>query len=584
MEDITPGDIVFDEMGAPCTVQWCSEISNRESYKVMFSDGSEIIADGDHLWNTVNASARAALYRTIGDVPKSWATWKAEGNPVARDKKPVEVKCYCESCNKPAIAHGLCAGHNAQRAKHRELTPLIYSRPQSRTITTLEMRETLKTNRHGDTNHSIPATYPLMLPIADLSIDPYLLGVWLGDGTSASGSLTINETDEDIISKIRSRGYIVKKLETKLRWSVEGLTRELRLLGVLNNKHIPASYLRSSFKQRLDLLHGLMDTDGYAGDTNQCEFCSTSKSLAYGVYELAVSLGFIVTIKESRARLYGKDIGPKWRLFFTPSYPPFSTARKATKIKYDGARKGLRKLRYVVGIESVGVAPVRCISVSSESKLYLAGEAMIPTHNSTTSAILALHTAMYHPGSLILVISPSLRQSRILFKKITDFRKMLRPRPVLLEDNKLSTTFANGSQIVALPGTEGTIRGYSAVTLILEDEAAKVSDDTYLSTRPMLAISNGRHILMSTPFGKRGHFFEEWENGGKSWVRIEIPAQHCPRISEEFLQEEFKSLGDWWFSQEYLCQFRDTTDSLFKYDQVMGSLDDDLEIWSPEDP
>jgi hypothetical protein len=201
---------------------------------------------------------------------------------------------------------------------------------------------------------------------------------------------------------------------------------------------------------------------------------------------------------------------------------------------------------------------------------------------STTSAILALHTAVYHPGSLILVISPSLRQSRILFKKITDFRKMLKPRPVLFEDNKLSTTFANGSQIVALPGTEGTIRGYSSVALILEDEAAKVSDDTYLSTRPMLAISNGRHILMSTPFGKRGHFFEEWENGGKSWVRIEIPAPHCPRISEEFLQEEFKSLGDWWFSQEYLCQFRDTTDSLFKYDQVMESLDDDLEIWAPE--
>jgi hypothetical protein len=84
---------------------------------------------------------------------------------------------------------------------------------------------------------------------------------------------------------------------------------------------------------------------------------------------------------------------------------------------------------------------------------------------------------------------------------------------------------------------------------------------------------------MSTPFGKRGHFFEEWENGGNSWQRIEIPALGCSRITKEFLEEEKRALGDWWFSQEYLCQFRDTTDSLFKYDDVMASLDDDLEAW-----
>lgn len=201
---------------------------------------------------------------------------------------------------------------------------------------------------------------------------------------------------------------------------------------------------------------------------------------------------------------------------------------------------------------------------------------------STTSAILALHTALFHPGSLTLVISPSLRQSKLLFKKVIDFRKTLNPKPVLVEDNKLSTIFANGSQITALPGTEGTIRGFSAVSLILEDEASKVSDDTYLSSRPMLATSAGRHILMSTPFGKRGHFFEEWEHGGDSWERIEIPAYDCPRITKDFLAEESKALGDWWFSQEYLCQFRDTTDSLFKYDQVMAALDNDLDPWIME--
>lgn len=133
---------------------------------------------------------------------------------------------------------------------------------------------------------------------------------------------------------------------------------------------------------------------------------------------------------------------------------------------------------------------------------------------STTTAIIALHTAIFKPGSLVLLVSPSLRQSRELFVKVTKFLKELSQKPKLDEDNKLSITLANRSRVVSLPSSPETIRGFSAVDLLIEDEAAFCEDDLYRSVRPMLAVSNGQLILMSTPYGKLGHFFEEWTNGG----------------------------------------------------------------------
>ncbi|MBT1279306.1 terminase large subunit [Thermoanaerobacter sp. CM-CNRG TB177] len=198
---------------------------------------------------------------------------------------------------------------------------------------------------------------------------------------------------------------------------------------------------------------------------------------------------------------------------------------------------------------------------------------------STTAAILALHRALFYPKSLILLVSPSLRQSSELFRKVQDLFKALpsEQQPELVEDNKLSLTMKNKSRIVSLPGSEGTIRGFSGAALIIEDEAARVPDDLYFAVRPMLAVSGGRLILMSTPFGKRGHFFKEWTEGGDTWERIKITAYDCPRISHEFLEEERRSMGDWWFKQEYLCEFVETEDSVFTYDQVVTALNDDIE-------
>ena len=191
---------------------------------------------------------------------------------------------------------------------------------------------------------------------------------------------------------------------------------------------------------------------------------------------------------------------------------------------------------------------------------------------SSVAAILALHAALYQPDSLVLVLSPSLRQSQELFlKAVRTYRALGRPIPASAE-SALRLELGNGSRLIALPGTEGRIRGYSAVRLLVVDEAARVPDELYMSLRPMLAVSGGRIAAMSTPWGKRGWWYREWTEGGSAWERVEIPASACPRISPTFLAEEQRALGPFWFKQEYGCQFAETTDQLFSYEDVTNAV------------
>jgi hypothetical protein len=375
-------------------------------------------------------------------------------------------------------------------------------------------------------------------------------------------------------------GFLVNKSKSAMsRWSVYGLAPLLRQIGVFENKHIPSSYLRSAAEQRLRLLQGLMDTDGTAaGDTwkSRCEFTTTSPRLYRDVYELLVSLGIVVRVKEGRAMLYGKDCGPKWRLFFTPPMQVFQLPRKAERLRFDVPRKGLRRQRFIKSVEPAPAVKMRCIAVDSPSQLYLAGRGMIPTHNSTISSIKALHCAEYQPGALILLLAPSYRQSKELFRKVKDaYASLVNPSP-LKSESALEMEFENTSRIVALPGKEETIRGFSGVSLLIVDEASRVPDALYQSVRPMLAVSGGSILLLSTPFGKRGFFHAEWEEGGSSWHRTKITAYDCPRISREWLEQERKTIGDWWFRQEYLCEFVETTDQVFSYDDIQRALDPEV--------
>jgi len=196
---------------------------------------------------------------------------------------------------------------------------------------------------------------------------------------------------------------------------------------------------------------------------------------------------------------------------------------------------------------------------------------------STTTATKALHTGIYRPKSLILLVSPSLRQSQELFRKVKEGYECMEAQPGLIEDSRLSLVLSNGSRIVSLPSDPATVRGYSSVDMILFDEASQAQDAFYYSVLPMLAVSSGIIICMSTPYGKRGFFYKEWVDGGEIWKRIEIPAMMCPRISAEELERQRRSLGSMFFRQEFMCEFVETTDQVFGYDMVQNAFDDNIQ-------
>jgi hypothetical protein len=197
---------------------------------------------------------------------------------------------------------------------------------------------------------------------------------------------------------------------------------------------------------------------------------------------------------------------------------------------------------------------------------------------STVTSILAAHQALYSPGSLTLIVSPSLRQSGELYGKV---RAVLRDTPTT-QETETTLRLANGSRVVSLPGSEKTIRGFSAPDLVIEDESARVSDETHQSLRPMLAVSGGKLVLLSTPFGRRGHFFETWEHGGPDWLKVKITAYDVPRIDPAWLEQERAAIGDWWFEQEYLVVFKDAIDSFFRGEDIDAMAADIAPLFAQE--
>jgi hypothetical protein len=181
---------------------------------------------------------------------------------------------------------------------------------------------------------------------------------------------------------------------------------------------------------------------------------------------------------------------------------------------------------------------------------------------STVTALGALDCAIYQPGSLTLILSPSQRQSAEMHRTIMGYHARLEGAPALNAESVLKSEFLNGSRILALPGTEKTIRGFAAADLCIIDEAARVEDELLAAVRPMLATSNGRLIALSTPAGKRGWFFEAWMQGD-DWHRTKVAASDCPRITQAFLDEELRGLGAQRFSEEYGLEFLDPDEAVF---------------------
>jgi hypothetical protein len=192
---------------------------------------------------------------------------------------------------------------------------------------------------------------------------------------------------------------------------------------------------------------------------------------------------------------------------------------------------------------------------------------------SLTAGAIALREALLRSGSLVLLLSPSLRQSSELFRdKVMRLYGALGRPLAAHSESALRLELSNGSRIVSLPGTEATIRGFASVSLLVVDEAARVSDELYRAVRPMLAVSKGKLVCLSTAYAKQGFFFQEWTDGGPDWQRVKIMATECSRIDPEFLEEERRVLGPRYFDREYCCEFSTTDDAVFDFDSVKAAI------------
>jgi replicative DNA helicase len=388
MGDVEVGHQVFDEKGQPCTVTYVSPVQHdRRCYEVVFDDGSTIVADADHQWFAYDLSAwksrRERHYRTHGgysDVPGR--------NPrLARD----------------------------QSARHK----------QPRVVTTQQMVDE-GWRKQGRPNWYLPLTQPLELPEVNLPVDPYVLGCWLGDGCSTSSEITIGAEDvAHFRAQFMAVGYPLQQRQ-RLQYAtvpVAGsgawqgyrglqrlLTRELHEVGLLRGaaKHIPMAYMRASFKQRLALVQGLLDTDGCVTNENgTVELCLADRELLAQVRELVCSLGHKPgPLRQKTIPLGDGRTATAWRLRWTPLDPVFRMGRKAKLLEDKVSLRPFGRMtrRTIQEIRPVESIPVQCITVDSPSHLYLAGETMVPTHNTAFALGMAAHAAL-HANQPVLLFS-----------------------------------------------------------------------------------------------------------------------------------------------------------------------------------
>lgn len=229
--------------------------------------------------------------------------------------------------------------------------------------------------------YAVPITEPLQLPEAELPIDPYVLGAWLGDGDTEAGAMTSGDVDRDFIrGQFHAAGFatVMRAGSGGVRWGVYGLHQLLRQEGLLGNKHVPADYLRASHRQRLALFQGLMDTDGTVNEEGQACFSSTLLALADGALEVGRTLGLKARLYESRAVLNGVDHGTHWRVSFwaPPQLPVFRLVRKADRQRPLRSRRS--RFEYIHRVEPIGSVTTRDIVVADADGHFLAGRDLVP--------------------------------------------------------------------------------------------------------------------------------------------------------------------------------------------------------------
>jgi AAA-like domain/LAGLIDADG-like domain len=403
MGKVEVGDELLGRDGRPTRVVAATEVMHdRPCYDVVFSDGTVIRADAQHEW----------LTRTREDWKAADRLAKRLARAAERPAVPVPVpagRCAC-GCGTPTVrtpyarqAPGMQAGDHFRYAHghfRRGQVCQVPSRVPG-VHTTEEIARSLTWGPNGQRNHAVPVAAPFALPEADLPVDPYVLGAWLGGGTSIRAEIVAH--DPEIIAEIQATGQECRPHKAPYHFGMPGgLQQRLRDIDVLGNKHIPEAYLRGSEAQRRALLAGLLDTDGHRTKSGSVEFSSTNERLAGDVRELVVSLGYQARMRKTVTGRH-EHTCTAFTIAFTPPDPVFRLPRERAR-----QRPRIRSTdgyRYIVDVVPVRSVPVRCVQVDNDDHLYLAGETCIPTHNSFLTGLVVYKTM--RAGARWTVLDPS---------------------------------------------------------------------------------------------------------------------------------------------------------------------------------
>lgn len=521
MGDLKDGDQVYGLDGTPCNVVKAHDVMyNRPCYKIEFDNGETIVADEEHLWFTQSRSERMC---------------KSEGS----------VK------------------------------------------TTKDLVETLHSGR--EPNHRIPSAINGVSGEAkELPIDPYVLGLWLGDGACSSSVITSGKRDiYDLVEILDNHPQFDKKIlhEYKdgvfsLRLTVEegvkskSLSALLRTCNLLDNKHIPVDYMLANREHRLELLKGLIDSDGYINKNGTAQFYNSNIELARQVKQLIESLGYKATFKTRVPRLNGAECLETASITFKPIEYVCKLAFKRNRIQCRDKKveSNLRsQWHYIKNITPVESVPVRCITVDSKDSLFLCGEQYIATHNTTLMTIYALWIACFQKDQRILIVANKEQTAINILKRVRLAYEMLpnHLKSAAVEWGKTGVSLENGSSIGISTTSSSAGRGDSCNVLIL-DELAFIENhlitEFWRSVYPIISSSKQSKIFIaSTPNGTDNLFYDLYSNavqGINNWKAERVDWWEIPGRDDQWKDDQIKTLGSYEaFSQEFGNEFLNSGES-----------------------
>ena len=502
MEDVKIGDNILSPSGDNVSVTMKTEtMYNHNCYKLYFDNGEEIIADADHLW----------------EVDSSY--WRT-GKKVIRSQE-------------------------------------IYDRYKSKAQN--------KRGKGVQGSLYIEKSKPINFIKNSLDIDPYLLGVWLGDGYSSDGRIIAHKDDYTFYKKRIDVEY-EREDGNCIRFKVKDFISKLKSYNLLKNKHIPQNYLRSSYEDRLELLRGLMDTDGsVTKNTRSFEFYQKNYDLILQVVELLSTLGIKSNIRHKKIKgNYYHTIS------FTTEEQVFNLQRKLNNVDSQRSTRIQESRHYIHKIEKVDSVPVACIQVDSEDHLFLCGKTFIPTHNSTTVVSYLLHYAVFNDNVNIGILANKAATARELLDRLQTAYENL-PKWMqqgIISWNKGSLELENGSKILAASTSASAVRGMSFNILFLDEFAFvpnHIAESFFASVYPTITSGkNTKVIIVSTPHGMN-HFYRMWhdaETGKNGYVFTDVHWSEVPGRDEEWKKQTIANTSEQQFKVEFLCEFLGSVDTL----------------------